>query len=406
MGKHSIQDSNLNSMKIFQVLCLVASVICAPQSSFPRIDVQKYVDKVRKDYYPRDNRVKAAISSKAPSTVAALAYVKSVVKEGLCADAAEAYLESILNGESREEAMGEAARAYITAFNTGVRYIEGGACEAADWAWKQARLSARREVGGKKGDHVLDATLAFIGKWPGVQEGNPCAVAGTNYVKQILAGKSHLDATTASMRGYIKAFKKLAARGESLNDEACHDASRAFFDAVPEKSDPIIGAGFTAFSDKIFNGNGVVFDPVCLDAMETFIESHAAGDDLLTSNLKAARSFFKAFVKGSDIPADSPCTTATLSYTKALNTDPSAAGTAGMIAYITEAIKQKDGKVDPVCGAATLAYWDTYIEEKSESAASDAAAVAYIEALDKNPDFDKNSACGKAADAYIAEFEV
>merc|ERR1712106_609096 len=399
MGKHSIQDSNLNSMKIFQVLCLVASGICAPQSSFPRIDVQKYVDKVRKDYYPQDNRVKASISSKAPSTVAALAYVKSVVKEGLCADAAEAYLESILNGESREEAMGEAARAYITAFNTGERYIEGGACQAADRAWKEAR---RR--GGK--DHILDATLAFIRKWPGVQEGNPCAVAGTNYVKQIITGKSHQAVTTASMRGYIKAFKELAEKGESLNDEACHEASRAFFDAVPDKSDPIIGAGFTAFSDKIFNGNGAVFDPVCLDAMETFIDSHAAGDDLLTSNLKAARSFFKAFVKGSDIPADSPCTTATLSYTKALNTDPSAAGTAGMIAYISEAIKQKDRKVDPVCGAATLAYWDAYIEEKSELAASEAAAIAYIEALDKNPDFDKNSACGKAADAYIEEFEV
>merc|ERR1712123_301094 len=367
-------DSNLESMKFFKILCLVASAVCFPQSSFPRIDVQRYVDKVKKENYPSDNRVKASISSKAPSSAAALAYVKSVVKEGLCADAAEAYLESILNGESREEAIGEAARAYITAFNTGKRYIKGGACEAADWAWKQARLSARREGGGKKGDHVLDATLAFIGKWPGVQEGNPCAVAGTNYVKQILAGKSHLDATTASMRGYIKAFKKLAARGESLNDEACHDASRAFFDAVPDKSDPIIGAGFTAFSDKIFNGNGVVFDPVCLDAMETFI--------------------------------DSQCTAATLSYTKALNTDPSAAGTAGMIAYISEAIKQKDRKVDPVCGAATLAYWDAYIEEKSESAASEAAAVAYIEALDKNPDFDKNSACGKAADAYIAEFEV
>ena len=77
-----------------------------------------------------------------------------------------------------------------------------------------------------------------------------------------------------------------------------------------------------------------------------------------------------------------------------------------MIAYINEAIKQKDRKVDPVCGAATLAYWDAYIEEKSESAASEAAAIAYIEALDKNPDFDKNSACGKAADAYIEEFEV
>merc|ERR1712073_266468 len=176
-------------------------IACAPQSSFPRIDVARFVENVQKESYPTDSRVKVAISSKSPSSAAALAYVNSVVKEGLCGKAAEAYIKSILNEGSKEAAVGEATRAFI------------------------------------------------------------------------------------------RAFKQRANKGATLNDEACHKASRAFFDAVPQKSDPIIGAGFTAFSDKLFAGNGVVYDPVCLEAMESFIDSHSAGDNLLTSSLKAARSF-------------------------------------------------------------------------------------------------------------------
>jgi len=380
-------------------LFLISSIAGAPQSSFPRIDVARFVDKVQGENYPIDNRVKVSISSKSPSSVAALAYVSSVVKEGLCGEAAEAYVKSILNGGSKEVAVGEATRAYITAFNSGERYEKGGACEAADRAWKVARVS-----GGK--DHVLEATLAFIKKWPGVEDGNPCTVAGTDYVKEILAGKSHIEATSAAMKGFVKAFKQKANKGAPLNDEACHKASRAFFDAVPYKSDPIVGAGFAAFSDKLFAGKGLVYDPVCLEAMETFIDSHASGEDLLTSNLKAARSFFRAFVSNPQtVPADSPCASATLSYAQAINTEPSSAANAGMIAYINEAIRNRDRVFDPVCGAATLAYWDTFIEKKDESAASEAAAVAYLDALEANPDFDENGACGKAAKAYLAEFE-
>ena len=374
-------------------------VAAAPQNQFPRIDVAKFVDEVKKESYQTDNRVNVDVSSKSPSSVAALAYVNSVVKEGLCGDAAEAYVKSILNGGSQEAAAGEATRAYITAFNSGERYQKGGACEAAERAWKDASVS-----GGK--DHVLEATLAFMKKWPGVEDGNPCAVAGTDYVKEILAGKSHNDATSSAMRGFIKAFKQKADKGATLNDEACHKASRAFFDAVPYKSDPVIGAGFAAFSDKLFAGNGVVYDPVCLDAMEAFIDSHSAGDDLLTSNLKAARSFFKAFVSNpQSVPADSPCTSATLSYAQALNTAPSSAANAGMIAYINEAIKQRDRVFDPVCGAAALTYWDTFIEKKNESAATEAAAVAYLDAMEANPGFDENGACGRAAKAYIEAFQ-
>ena len=357
------------------------------------------MDKVQGENYLTDNRVKVAVSSKSPSTAAALAYVNSVVKEGLCGEAAEAYVKSILNGESKKTAVAEATRAYITAFNSGERYEKGGACEAADRAWKVARVS-----GGK--DHVLEATLAFIKKWPGVEDGNPCAIAGTDYVKEILAGKSHTEATSAAMRGFIKAFKQKANKGETLNDESCHKASRAFFDAVPTKSDPIVGAGFAAFSDKLFAGNGVVYDPVCLDAMETFINSHSAGEDLLTSNLKAARSFFKAFVANPQtVPADSPCASATLSFAQTISKEPSSAANAAMLAYINEAIRKRDRVFDPVCGAASLAYWDAFIEKKDETAASEAAAVAYLDALENNPNFDENGACGRAAKAYMAEFE-
>merc|ERR1712179_123801 len=289
----------LTKMNIFMILLLVSSTAGAPQSSFPRIDVARFVDKAQREIYPTDNRVKVAVSSKSPSTAAALAYVSSVVKEGLCGEAAEAYVKSILNGGSKEAAVGEATRAYITAFNSGERYEAGGACEAADRAWKVARVS-----GGK--DHVLEATLAFIKKWPGVEDGNPCAIAGTDYVKEILAGKSHIEANSAAMKGFIKAFIEKANKGASLNDEACHKASRAFFDAVPTKSDPVF-----------------------LEAMETFIDSHAAGEDLLTSNLKAARSFFKAFVANPQtVPADSPCASATLSFAQTISKEPSSAANA------------------------------------------------------------------------------
>ena len=75
-----------------------------------------------------------------------------------------------------------------------------------------------------------------------------------------------------------------------------------------------------------------------------------------------------------------------------------------MIAYIAEAIRSGERKLDPVCGEATLAYWDAYIDSKSEAAANEAAAIGYLEVLEDNPNFDQTSACAKAAEAYIAEF--
>ena len=173
-----------------------------------------------------------------------------------------------------------------------------------------------------------------------------------------------------------------------------------------EKPDPANAKAFLAFADKIFNGNAPAYDPVCLASLNGFFESYLAGDDLLTANLKSARSFFVEFQKGKNtVPADSACAAATMAYAEEIQRKPSGPNAAGMIAYITEAIINGERRLDPVCGAATLAYWDAYIEKKSEAAANEAGAVAYLEAIDANPGFDQTSACAKAADAYIKEFE-
>ena len=99
----------------------------------------------------KDSRIFAEVDRSSPSAAAALAYMKEVTdKDGLCGIPTEAFLESILAGRSREEANAEATKVYLDAYNRGERLPAGG---------------------------------------PGVTNGNPCAVAGGDYVKAIVAGK-------------------------------------------------------------------------------------------------------------------------------------------------------------------------------------------------------------------------
>merc|ERR1712179_665438 len=79
MGSH--HPYTLTNMELSKILLLVSSIAAAPQSSFPRIPVARFVDKVQGENYVTDNRVKVAVSSKSPSTAAALAYVNSVGKQ-------------------------------------------------------------------------------------------------------------------------------------------------------------------------------------------------------------------------------------------------------------------------------------------------------------------------------------
>ena len=124
-------------------------------------------------------------------------------------------------------------------------------------------------------DPVLESALAFINSWPGVTNGNPCAVSGVDYVKAIVAGKSHLEANKEAMVSFARSFKQLAEARKPLKDKACLKATRAFWNAIPatEKPDPANAKAFVAFADKIFTENAPAYDPVCLASLDGFIES-------------------------------------------------------------------------------------------------------------------------------------
>jgi len=345
------------------------------------------------------NKLEAS-EKKSPSAAAGLAYLKTFSLDGLCGLPAQVYLENILNGKSTAEATAAATRVYIEGYNNGERLPEGGACRKADLAYRSAFITGE--------DPILAAARAYMDSWPGVQQGNPCGVAGVEYVKAIINGKSDLEASTISSRRFSEAFKELAKTGRSLDDPACAAASKAYFDAIPNKPANLHAAAFTSFINKVFDEDSPapVLDPACLTSFDAFLDAFNAGEDFLTSNLIAARAFFKEISSGALINPDSACTAATKSYTEEIYDNPSPPSTAAMLAYINQAIATGNRRIDPVCAASAEAYFDEYIEKKDESAAAEAAAVAYLNALEENPNFDTESPCGKAAQAYIDEFEV
>ena len=63
-----------------------------------------------------------------PTTEAALAYMKEYFGEDLCAAAAQAYMESLLSGESGAKASEAAEIAYKAAWRAGARVEPGSPC--------------------------------------------------------------------------------------------------------------------------------------------------------------------------------------------------------------------------------------------------------------------------------------
>merc|ERR1712212_193019 len=190
----------------FLILASLASFgLAAPQNSFFVLtrgsggqESTSYID------YSTGLRTSAIPASPKvirPTTDSALAYMKEYFGEDLCSAAAQAYLESILNGGDAAEANAAAATAYKAASRAGATITPGSPCEAAKTSF------VRNYNSGK--DVVQEATLAFVEAWPGAKEGNPCAKSG---------------------KAFIAAFDALAKVGKSLkvNDPACAAASKAF----------------------------------------------------------------------------------------------------------------------------------------------------------------------------------
>merc|ERR1712088_1261226 len=106
-----------------------------------------------------------------PAASAGLAYMRNYFgKDDLCGELALAYTETILGGGSGSQAMANAEAAFKAGWSKGARILPGSPCSAAEVAFKEAYASG-------DADAVMEAALAFVNNWPGLQEGNPCSVS-------------------------------------------------------------------------------------------------------------------------------------------------------------------------------------------------------------------------------------
>merc|ERR1739838_271588 len=312
-----------------------------------------------------------------PAAASGLAYMRAYFdKNDLCGTSGLAYMETILSGGSGVQAQANAEAAYKAAWARGGRIVPGSACAASEVAFKEAYASGN-------GRATIESALAFVNNWPGLKDGNPCAVSGKAYMDAIVAGKSVDSAGIISSKAFMVAFVEAAKAGKNINDPACAASAKAFIDAALTTS----ASGY---------------DPVCAASSFAYMDAFASGKDALTSNLIAAKAFFLEYIKGTSPGVDSPCVKATLGYA-ARSQHPDPANRDAMVAFINQAVNDREAFFDPVCGAATIAWLDEKIAGKSDKEAGAASAEAYIEAFAANGG-KRTEACKRSAEAYIKTF--
>merc|ERR1711988_1723542 len=391
-----VQDSlEKTAMRLLLLASLASLGLSAPQNSFFVLtrgsgarESTSYID------YSTGLRSSSSKVASAkvirPTTDSALAYMKEYFGEDLCSAAAQAYLESILDGDDAAEANAAAASAYKAASRAGATITPGSPCEAAKTSFVRNYNSGR--------DVVQEATLAFVNAWPGAKEGNPCAASGKAYMEAIINGKSQKSAALGASKAFIAAFDALAKDGKSLkvNDPACAAASKAFISS--NSKDSATAAAAEAFIDATLTDAATEYDGVCAAAALAYMNSFADGNDEATSTLYAAKAFYSEYAKGKSASSESTCVKAALGYAgKSSDQDPSR--TAAMLTFINKSIESGEEIADPVCAAATLAYLDAKIAKKSDKEAAGDASLAYLAAIAENPE--PSAACKDSATAYI-----
>merc|ERR1712076_51673 len=308
-----------------------------------------------------------------PAASAGLAYMRNYFgKDDLCGELALAYTETILGGGSGSQAMANAEAAFKDGWSKGARILPGSPCSAAEVAFKEAYASG-------DADAVMEAALAFVNNWPGLQEGNPCYVSSKAYMDAILAGNSVNSAGLISGKAFIAAVGNAFIDSSNLPGSASVVAAKSFIDSTLSSS----SSGY---------------DPVCAASALAYMDASASGKNPLTSGLIAAKAFFQEYTKGASPRVHSPCVKAALGFA-ASSPSPYRTGSNAMVAFVNQAVKQK-AFLDPVCGAASIAFLDAKIAGKSDEKAGAAAAEAYIESFASNGGR-RTEACKRAAEAFV-----
>merc|ERR1719400_1518683 len=300
--------------------------------------------------------------------------MKDFFGEDLCSAAAQAYMESVLSGESGAKASEAAEIAYKAAWRAGARVEPGSPCASAEASFRSSYDSGK--------DTVTNAALAFAKSWPGLEEGNPCSVSTSTYMESIINGKSTNAAALSAAKAFVGAFADLAKSGNAVVDNSCSKAAKSF---IKNSSGPDFAAADAAQS--------------FIDATFAYMNAYADGKDQLTSTLIAAKTFYKSYTSGSPPNPSSPCVKANLAFA-AKSPLADSKSNAAMAAFIDQAVEDGNAVADPVCAAATIAFLDAKIAKNSDKEASAAAADAYIEANAAHGG-KRSEACRKAAEAYI-----
>merc|ERR1712088_816148 len=207
-----------------------------------------------------------------------------------------------------------------------------------------------------------------------------CGESGLAYMETILSGGSGVQAQANAEAAYKAAW----ARGARiLPGSACAASEVAFKEAYASGIADAILESARAFVDDTLTASSSGYDPVCAASALAYMDAFASGKDPLTSNLIAAKAFFLEYTKGTTPGVDSPCVKATLAYASR-SPSPSPANRDAMVAFINQAVNDREAFFDPVCGAATIAFLDAKIAGKSDKEAGAASAEAYIEAFAAN----------------------
>ena len=274
-----------------------------------------------------------------PHAVAALEYVKNSNSNDICGRTTKAYLETLVNGGTDEEALTAAADSYKADYAAGLTPAVGSECEAANTAFQSAY--------GKGEDPIFAAAQAFMAKTPA--QGNPCASAGKVFFNAVSDGASVDEANIAAAKTFAKALSS-----SQLVDPACTAASRAVLESTVNKAFPEFATAMEAFLASALT-TGVTFDPICWKAADTYLDAYAAGANELDSILAAGETMLNEFTTtGANIPADSPCAVAAMAYAEDFVT--SSPLNAAMKAFLSKMISTGNTYADQACTNAAQTY--------------------------------------------------
>ena len=184
-----------------------------------------------------------------------------------------------------------------------------------------------------------------------------CAGSTKAYWKAYKAGTSAGEATFAAAEAFFEEF----AKGSTIPaDSPCAASIVTYFENLSNPPSPSNKAEMTAFMAKMLADGLRQPDPVCSISTCACWDAWKSGEDEVTSNLAAGKTFYDEFKKGSKIFADSPCAAATWSYYVNILTPPSPANKAAMEAFMEKMIADGISTPDPVCAMSLHANWDAY----------------------------------------------